>query len=642
MTSTETGAARRDDTVDLLHGEAVADPYRWLEDAGSEETQAFVRAQGARARAFLDASAKRAPIRARLEALWDHPKAGVPWRRGDRWFCSRNSGLQAQSVLYVLAAPDDTGEVLIDPNTWSEDGTRSLGGVGTSHDGALMAYAVSEAGSDWHTWHVLDVATRADLPDVVPWSKFSGATWPHDGSGFFYGRYEPPADGALHAAVNLDQQLRFHRLGADASEDPIVLVRPDQPRWGWSPGVTEDGRWLVVGVWEGTDPRNRVWLAELDGGDPAAVEIRPWLDDFDAGYAVVGTIGDELLVRTDLDADRGRLLAIDPHDPRSRRVLVPEGRDVLEAARVVGDRIVTVHMVDAAHAIRLYELDGRPAGDVDLGELVSVAGMTGRQEDRAFYFSSTSFSEAGTIQRHDLDTGATTVVREGDLSVPGIVAERVFVTSADGTPVPLFVVHRADSTADGTAPALLYAYGGFEIPLTPQAKVSWLVWLGLGGVLGVVCARGGGEYGRAWHDAGRLANKERTFDDVIAAAEWLTAEGWAAPGRLALNGGSNGGLTVGAVMTRRPELLGAALPEVGVLDMLRFHKFTIGWGWASDYGTADDAEQFAVLRRYSPYHNLVDGHGLPADAGAHGRHRRPGRARPLAEVRRGPAARPGR
>ena len=365
-------------------------------------------------------------------------------------------------------------------------------------------------------------------------------------------------------------------------------------------------------MWEGTDPRNRVWLAELDGGDPAAVEIRPWLDDFDAGYAVVGTIGDELLVRTDLDADRGRLLAIDPHDPRSRRVLVPEGRDVLEAARVVGDRIVTVHMVDAAHAIRLYELDGRPAGEVDLGELVSVAGMTGRQEDRAFYFSSTSFSEAGTIKRHDLDTGATTVVREGDLS-----ACRGSWRSGCSSPAPTGRRCRSSwctgptSPLTGTAPALLYAYGGFEIPLTPQAKVSWLVWLGLGGVLGVVCARGGGEYGRAWHDAGRLANKERTFDDVIAAAEWLTAEGWAAPGRLALNGGSNGGLTVGAVMTRRPDLLGAALPEVGVLDMLRFHKFTIGWGWASDYGTADDAEQFAVLRRYSPYHNLVEGTAYP-------------------------------
>jgi len=601
--------ARRGDVVDTHHGTLVADPYRWLEDTDAPDTRAWIAAQNRLTRSWLDGVPARERIRERLTALWDHARAGVPWRRGDRWFQLRNTGLQNQSVLWTMDAADAGGRVLLDPNLLSPDGTVSLSAAAVSEDGALLAYATSDAGSDWMTWHVRDVETAADRPDVLEWSKFSGAAWTADGSGFFYSAYDPPERGAAYEARNLGQRLHHHRLGDRQEDDRLVYARPDEPEWGFDPDVTEDGRWLLVHVWQGTDRRNRIYLADLAAGG----DVRPLLDDFDAGYEVVGAVDRVLYVRTDLDAPRGRIVAIEIDRPQrdAWREVVPEAADTLERVALVGDRLVAVYLRDASSRIRLFALDGAPAGAVELPGLGTVDALAGRQADRALHFTFSSFTRSTSVHRHDLATGATSVVRDAALAVDGYATEQVFATSADGTPVPMFLVRRAEATPGTPAPTLLYGYGGFNIPVTPSCKVWWLVWLELGGVLAVANLRGGGEYGEAWHDGGRLANKQNVFDDFAACARWLVDEGWTSPARLAINGGSNGGLLVGACMTQRPELYGACVPEVGVLDMLRFHTFTIGWGWASDYGTVDDPEQFSTLLAYSPVHNVRPGTAYP-------------------------------
>ncbi len=601
--------ARRGDVVDTHHGTLVADPYRWLEDTDAPDTRAWIAAQNRLTRSWLDGVPARERIRERLTALWDHARAGVPWRRGDRWFQLRNTGLQNQSVLWTMDAADAGGRVLLDPNLLSPDGTVSLSAAAVSEDGALLAYATSDAGSDWMTWHVRDVETAADRPDVLEWSKFSGAAWTADGSGFFYAAYDPPEPGAAYEARNLGQRLHHHRLGDRQEDDRLVYARPDEPEWGFDPDVTEDGRWLLVHVWQGTDRRNRIYLADLAAGG----DVRPLLDDFDAGYEVVGAVDRVLYVRTDLDAPRGRIVAIEIDRPQrdAWREVVPEAADTLERVVLVGDRLVAVYLRDASSRIRLFALDGAPAGAVELPGLGTVDALAGRQADRALHFTFSSFTRSTSVHRHDLATGATSVVRDAALAVDGYATEQVFATSADGTPVPMFLVRRAEATPGTPAPTLLYGYGGFNIPVTPSCKVWWLVWLELGGVLAVANLRGGGEYGEAWHDGGRLANKQNVFDDFAACARWLVDEGWTSPARLAINGGSNGGLLVGACMTQRPELYGACVPEVGVLDMLRFHTFTIGWGWASDYGTVDDPEQFSTLLSYSPVHNVRPGTAYP-------------------------------
>jgi prolyl oligopeptidase len=600
------------DQVDDYHGTKIRDPYRWLEDTDSEQTRAWVQAQNDVTRAWLAQVTSRQDIRERLTALWDHPRAGAPWHREGRWFQLRNTGLQNQDVLWSMDAPDAEGRVLLDPNTLSEDGTVALTGAAVSDDGELLAYATSEAGSDWMTWRVREVGTGEDRADVIRWSKFSGAAWTRDGAGFYYAHYDPPQPGAEYEQRNLDQKLSYHRLGTEQGEDELVYARPDEPEWGFSPSVTDDGRYLVVHVWQGTDPRNRIYLANLDRGG----RVEPLIDDFDAGYDLIGSHGDVLLFRTDLDAPLGRVIAVDvtrPHREHWEEV-VPEGEDRLERARLVGGRIVAAYLHHASHRIRLFGLDGEPAGEVALPGYGSVDAITGRPEDQAFHFTFTTFTAPTAVYRHDIPAHETALVRApgADIDASAFRTQQVFVTSKDGTRVPMFLVCRADVTPDGSRPTLLYGYGGFDIALTPAFAVSRHVWVERGGVLAIANLRGGGEYGKAWHDAGRLANKQNVFDDAIACAEWLVQEGWTSARRLAIQGGSNGGLLVGACMTQRPDLFGACVPEVGVLDMLRFHRFTIGWGWTSDYGCADDPEQFAWLHAYSPLHNLRPGTAYPA------------------------------
>ncbi len=601
--------SRRDDLIETLHGVEVPDPYRWLEDQTAPEVAGWVDAQAAHARTWLDALPHRDAIRDQLAAVWDHPKVGVPFHRGDRWFQHRNTGLQEQAVLFTADGPTAEGHPLLDPGDLSEDGTVSLAGLSLTPDGALMAYGTSDGGSDWITWHVRDVATGTDTADVAAWGKFSGAAWTHDGQGFFYGAYAPPADGQALAQKNVDHQLRYHRLGTDTAV--TVYARPDEPLWGFSPQVTDDGRWLVVTVWQGTEPRSRVYLGDLAAtDDPTRVEVRPWLDDFDAQYGVIGSDGDTLLVQTDLDAPRGRLLAIDAHDADARREVLPAG-DALVDVRLVGGRLVVVRMVDAVHRLTVHELDGSPVAEVPLPDLASVGGITGRQEDAAAYLSLSSFTASASIHRLDVTGGPTlTCIRQPEVSLPDTVTEQVFVESTDGAMVPLFLIRPADAAPDGTNRTILYGYGGFNIPLTPEFRLWWTTWLGRGGTVAVGCFRGGGEYGRDWHDAGRLAQKPRTFEDALACARYLAGEGWSdtgwsRPANIAITGGSNGGLTAAATMLAAPDAFGACVPEVGVLDLLRFHRFTIGWGWTSDYGDPDDAEDFPLIHAMSPYHTAL-------------------------------------
>ena len=605
--------ARRDESVvDDYHGEKVADPYRWLEDADADETRAWITQQNDLTQSWLSQARSRDAIRERLRRLTDRPRAGAPWQRGGRWFQLRNTGLQNQDVLWTMPEPDAEGEVLLDPNLLSNDGTVALTGLAVTDDGSTVAYATSTAGSDWMTWRVRDTETGQELGDTVRWSKFSGAAWAPDGSGFYYARYDEPDQSQAFEGINRNQRLHFHRLGTPQADDPLVYERPDQPEWGFAPTVTTNGRYLVIEVWQGTERNNRLYVVDL-AADPQTVV--PLLDDFDAAYHLVGSDGDVLYLRTDLGAPRGRIVAVDVRRPDREhwREVVAEADDALERARLIGDRLLGVYLHHAAHRLRWFALDGRPIGHIELPSAGAVDAITGREGDRTCCFTFTTFTEPTVVYRHDMDSGATEVIHraEAGIDIGALVTEQHFIDSTDGAKVPVFVVHRRDVAADGANAAWLYGYGGFQIPLTPMFRTDWLVWLELGGVLAVANLRGGGEYGQAWHDAGRLANKQQVFDDAIAVAEWLVAQGWAAPRRVAINGGSNGGLLAGACLTQRPELFGAAVPEVGVLDMLRFHKFTIGWGWVSDYGSPDDPEHFAWLREYSPLHRVESGVSYP-------------------------------
>jgi prolyl oligopeptidase len=602
------------DQVDHYHGERVSDPYRPLEDSDAPETRAWIEAQNALAEEVLEGASARAEIRERLAEVWDHPRAGAPWRRGDHWFQLRNTGLQDQDVLWVSDVPGEGGRVLIDPNRLSSDGTTALTAIEVSEDGELVAYATSEAGSDWRTWRVRRTLTGEDLPDRIGWSKFASAAWAPDGGGFMYGRYPEPPPDAAYDAPNRNMELRFHRLGDDPSADRVLLAVPEEPEWGFEPTVTADGRLLVVNVWRGTDPDNRVFVADLAEGDMAAATFRRVIPEPDASYLPIAGIGTTLYLLTDRDAPRGRVVALDIDDPDSElREIVGEGPDAIEQARLVGDRLAIVTLHDAHHRLAIFETDGRHVAEVALPEIGAIAELAGRREDPELFLTFMTFAAPASVLAVAMADGGVRQVAGASLrwDPSDFVTEQVFVDSADGTPVPLFLTHRREVGPDGRTPTLLYGYGGFQIPVGPTFKPEWLTWMERGGLLAVASLRGGGEYGKAWHDAGRLANKQNVFDDFAACARWLAASGWTDAGHIGISGRSNGGLLVGASITQHPELFGAAVAEVGVMDMLRFHRFTIGWGWTSDYGSADDPEQYRWLRAYSPLHNLREGVAYP-------------------------------
>lgn len=603
---------RREAVVDDYFGTKVADPYRWLEDDNAPDTKAWVVAQNKVTRAYLDAIPERGAIKARLTKLWNFERFGVPFKRGSYYFYNRNDGLQNQSVLFVTESLKESGRILLDPNTLSKDGTIALSSISASEDGKLLAYAISVGGSDWITWKVRDVASGKDLDDEIKWSKFSGASWMKDGSGFYYSAYAAPKAGDAMKGVNKNQKVYFHKIGTQQAQDTLIYERPDHPDWGLGAQVTEDGRWLLIHQSEGTENKNRIFLRDLS--KPVA-SILPFLDHFDADYSIIGNDGDLFYVSTDKDAPKHKLVAIRRDQPESKdwKTLIAQGKDVLRSVDLIDNRLVAVWMQDANEQVEVFNLDGKKQRDIKLPTLGTVGGFSGRRHDKEGFYAFTSFTYPSTIYRFDFTTGKSSVFKRPkvDFKPNDFETKQVFFTSKDGTEIPMFLVHKKGLKLDGQNPTLLYGYGGFDISLTPTFGVQTLTWLEMGGVYALANLRGGGEYGSEWHDAGRLKHKQNVFDDFIAAAEWLIQHKYTATPKLAIRGGSNGGLLVGACMTQRPDLFGACLPHVGVMDMLRFHKFTIGWAWKSDYGSSESKEDFKTLIKYSPLQNLKPGVKYP-------------------------------
>ncbi|MDR3378537.1 MAG: prolyl oligopeptidase family serine peptidase [Verrucomicrobiae bacterium] len=604
---------RTTNQLDTYHGVAVADPYRWLENDNAPETKAWVEAQNRVTFDFLGKIPRRGAIHQRLKQLWNFERYGVPFKEGGRYFFSRNDGLQNQSVLYTLPALDAQPRVLLDPNQLSGDGTVALAGLSVSHDGNYLAYGLSVAGSDWEEWKIRDVRIGRDTGDDLKWIKFSGAAWTRDGSGIFYSRYDEPAAATKMTAANYFQKLYFHRLGTPQSADRLIYQRADQKDWGFGGDVTEDGHYLIISISQGTDRRNRVFYLDLTQPDAQVVEL---LNDFDAQYVFIGNDGPVFWFRTDLDSPRGRVVAIDTRQPARAqwRELIPQSADTLAGVSVLNNSFVCSYLKDAHSQVKIFSLQGGLVRDVELPGLGSVGGFGGKRADTETFYSFTGFTTPGVVYRYDLATGASSVFRQPKVAFNPVDYEtrQVFYASKDGTRVPMFITHKKGIKLDGQNPALLYGYGGFDISITPAFSVANLVWMEMGGVYAVANIRGGGEYGEAWHEGGMKLHKQNVFDDFIAAAEWLVANHYTSSAKLAIAGGSNGGLLVGACETQRPDLYAACLPQVGVMDMLRFNKFTVGWAWTSDYGTPDNEAEFHALRAYSPLHNVRPGTKYPA------------------------------
>jgi prolyl oligopeptidase len=600
------------DAVEDYHGTRIADPYRWLEDPRSEDTKSWIAAQNELTFAYLRQLPARERLRKRLAELWNHERYGLPVRRGGRYFFTRNDGLQEQSVLYVGDSLDARPRVLLDPNALSPDGSIALVNFAPSDDGRLLAYSLSRAGSDWQEWRVRDVSTGQDLADHLRWVKFSSASWTKDGQGFFYSRYPEPPPDARPQDANYYHKLYFHRLGTPQSQDLLIYQRPDHKDWSFSGYVTEDGRYLVISVWLGTERRNGVVYKSLEALDGPIVEL---LNQFDAQYDFIGNDGPVFWFRTDRDAPRGRVIAIDtasPH-PQAWRELIPQTAQALQDATAVGDCLIGSYLKDSHSVVRVHDLEGRLVREVELPGLGSASGFAGRRESSETFYRFASFTEAGAIYRYDAATGKTSLFRRPrlDFDASAYETRQVFYTSRDGTRIPMFLTHRKGLRPNGSHRTLLYGYGGFNNSQTPSFSVTTLVWLEQGGVYAVPNLRGGGEYGKAWHEAGRKQLKQNVFDDFVAAAQWLIDQRYTSPQRLAISGRSNGGLLVGACLTQRPELFGACLPGVGVMDMLRYHKFTIGWAWVPEYGSSDDPSDFKYLLAYSPLHNIRAGVRYP-------------------------------
>ena len=602
------------EVVDDYHGTQVADPYRWLEDSDAAPVRTWIEAQNTLTNAYLGQIPEREAIRTRMTDLWNYERYSAPSRVTEGVYVwSYNDGLMSQSVMYIAESPSDAGRVLLDPNTLSEDGTVALGGSWFSDDGTKLAYSVSDGGSDWRKIYVMDVATGETEADVLDWVKFSGATWKKDGSGFFYARYDAPADPNDFEAKNEFQKLYFHKLGTPQSDDTLIYERQDQPTWGFGSSITEDGRYLVIYNSEGTERKNRLFYKDLQAKNG---QVTPLLTEFDAQYYVIANDGPVWTFETDKDAPNSRVMRMDIRKPGEWTEVVPEQENVLRSVSVLANnKLVLTYLKDAHSVVQVHDFkNGEMLSEVALPGIGSASGFGGRRTDTETFYSFTGYTVPGTTYRFDVNSGESEVFREPAIAMPEgeFVTEQIFITSKDGTKVPVFVTHKAGLEMDGTNPTILYGYGGFNISLTPYYSTTARVWMEMGGVYAVANLRGGGEYGKEWHDAGRLANKQNVFDDFISSAEHLIEAGYTSPEKLAIMGGSNGGLLVGACSVQRPDLFGAALPAVGVMDMLRFNQFTIGWAWESDYGSPQDPDIFKVLYGYSPYHNVKEGVEYPS------------------------------
>jgi prolyl oligopeptidase len=603
--------------VDDYHGTIVTDPYRWLEEVDSPETLEWIRQENELTFSFLEKIPARTIIRERLTKLWDYAKASSPYKKGGRYFQFQNSGLQNQDVMVVYESLAETPRILLNPNSLSKDGTVALNTWSVSPDGKWLAYAISASGSDWQTWHIRSVDSGQDLAETLDWSKFSGASWSKNSQGFYYAPFPAPTEGEAFQEANYNQKVFYHRLNTAQAEDVLIYERLDHPDWGFGTKVSDDGRYLLIYISQGTDTRNRFFFSDLEGNQPV-VELLP---DLEASYDYIGNNGPLFYFHTNLEAPRGRLIAIDTACPEREnwKTILPENQAVLQSAQIIHDQFVIIYMQDAHDIIKLFNLDGSPAGEVSLPTLGSVivayeSSLHGEREDSEMFYAFHSFIHPLTVFRYDFNNGQSQVIFQPPIQFELSLyeTEQVFVTSKDGTRVPMFLIHHKGIQKDGQNPSILYGYGGFNLAQTPAFSIHRLIWMEMGGVLAVANLRGGSEYGEEWHQAGMIQTKQNVFDDFIACAEWLIEEKITRTSRLAIEGRSNGGLLVGACMTQRPDLFGAALPAVGVMDMLRFHKFTIGWAWVSDYGSSDDSAEFKTLYAYSPLHNLKPGTRYPA------------------------------
>ncbi|SHH17266.1 prolyl oligopeptidase family serine peptidase [Ferrimonas marina] len=590
--------------VEQIHGEAVSDPYRYLEQLDSSETQAWVAAQQAYGDNYLAQIPNREVVTERITELWNYERVSAPFQRGDRTFYYANDGLQSQSVLYV-EEEGQAARVLLDPNTLSEDGTVALSGAVVSPDGNWLAYGTSQSGSDWQQWQFLNVANGALLPERLEWVKFSRAEWAEDSSGVWYARYDEPTGENKMEAVNYYHKLYFHQLDTPQSKDTLVYERPDQKEWGFGAKLADDGKLLLITISQGTDRRNRVAMKDLTSGD-----TRMLIADLYASFNYLGSEGDWLLFETDADAPRGRIVAIhkDKPEPSQWREIIPQQAEPIDQVKIVNNRLVMVKLKDVLADVSVYSLQGQLEHNLVLPGAGRVIGLQGRRTDSTLFFDFNSYIQPTAVYRYDFDRNQVTPHRlpEVAFNPADYVSEQVFYTSKDGTRVPMMISYKKGLKLDGNNPTLLYAYGGFNISLTPRFSPANIAWMDLGGIYAVPNLRGGGEYGQAWHYGGRLEQKQNVFDDYYAAAEYLIDNNYTRPEKMGAYGRSNGGLLMGAALTQRPELFAAVLPAVGVLDMLRYQKFTIGWAWVPEYGSADNPEQFPYLLAYSPYHNLTE------------------------------------
>jgi prolyl oligopeptidase len=598
------------DQTDEYFGVQVADPYRWLEDDNSEETAAWVKAQNKVTNAYLEKIPFRKKIIDRLTEIWDYPRYRTPLKKGNKYYFRKNDGLQDQDVLYVMEGEDGEPEILLDPNTFSEDGTVALSSWNISKDGKYMGYLIARAGSDWQEIYVMDLETRETLDDHIEWVKFSGVSW--KGDGFYYSSYDPPEEGEELSDVNEFHKVYYHKLGTSQEEDRLIYDNPDFPRRNYYVGTTEDERFLVMYEVESTSG-NALYYKDLSSKKDEFVKLA---DGFENDYSVVDNVGSRLIIKTNENAPKGMVYMVDTRQPgQERKTIIPEKDEVLQGVSLVGGRLIAEYMQDASSRAYIHKLTGELVDELRLPGIGSFGGLSGTQDDLTAFYTFTSFTFPATVFKLDIMANESEVFFDAgiDFDADAYETEQVFYSSKDGTRVPMFIIHKKGLELDGSNPTLLYGYGGFNISLTPYFSTSNLILLENGGIYAVANIRGGGEYGEEWHDAGTKLMKQNVFDDFIAAAEYLVDQGYTSSEKLAIMGGSNGGLLVGACMTQRPELFSVAFPQVGVLDMLRYHKFTIGWAWATDYGTSeDDSTMFSYLLGYSPIHNIESGVSYPA------------------------------
>lgn len=608
------------DQIDDYHGTKINDPFRWLEDVDSQDTKNWVGEQNKLTFEYLESIPARARFKQRLTELWNFERYGLPRQYGNTYFYTYNNGLQNQNVLYTASSIDDAGlatqKLLLDPNSLSQDGTVALSSYVPSDDGKYLAYGVAESGSDWNVWRVRDVATAQDLSDTIRWVKFSSVAWTSDHLGFFYSRYDEPKENEF-TGVNYFQKLYYHRIGTDQSQDILVYERPDQKEWGFGASVSDDGKYLAISVWRGTEKKSLFFYAPIaDGKIPTKQQVVELISDFNADWQFLGNDGKRFYFETDDSAPKHRIVAIDLNTPDAKdwKTLVPESEHSIESSSLLGDRFLVHYIQDATSTVKEFSIDGKPGQELNIPSLGTVAGFEGKRSARETFFTFTNYITPPTVVRLDLVSLKSTTWKSPKVAFDpaNYLTERVFYTSKDGTRIPMILSRKTGIDKNGQIPTILYGYGGFNISITPNFSPANVAWMEQGGMYAVANLRGGGEYGRDWHESGMLENKQRVFDDFIGAAEYLIKESYTSSSKLAISGRSNGGLLVGATMTQRPDLFAVALPAVGVMDMLRFHKFTIGWAWVSEFGSSETPEHFQNLLRYSPLHRLKPGTRYPA------------------------------